>query len=303
MDRGNLFKSKREKGQNLTAKQWFEKAQKEGFAIGAFNVDSFEILNAICRAAAKKNSPVMLEFSAGEVGYFGLDNIVDIVENAKQHFGIPILLNLDHAKKLEDCMAAIKVGFDDVHFDGSDLDYDKNIDVIKKIVEAAHKEEVLVEGEINKLMGSSEVHSEEIDWEKLKKSYTDPSAAAKFVSSTGVDIFAAVFGNAHGTFPNDPPLDLDLLRQIKELLPDTFLSMHGGSGIPAVSVKAAIKVGKIVKINVNTDIRTAFHDALVEKLGEKPHELAYYKLTEDMIETVMAVVEGKIDVFGSSGKA
>ena len=287
----------------MTAKKWFEKAQKENFAIGAFNVDSFEILNAICRAAAKKNSPVMLEFSQGEVGYFGLDNIVDIVENAQQHFGIPILLNLDHAKKIEDCMAAIEKGFDDVHFDGSDLDFDKNVDAIKKVVETAHKKDVLVEGEIDKLVGSSEVHTEEVDWESLKKSYTDPQRAAKFVSSTGVDIFAAVFGNAHGTFPNDPPLDLGLLRRIKELLPDTFLSMHGGSGIPAVSVKQAIKVGKIVKINVNTDVRQAFHDALVEKIGEKPNELAYYKLTEDMIESVMAVVEGKIDVFGSSGKA
>lgn len=287
----------------MTAKQWFQKAQKEGFAIGAFNVDSFEILNAICRAAAKKNSPVMLEFSQGEVGYFGLENIVDIVENAQEHFGIPILLNLDHAKKVEDCQKAIDAGFDDVHFDGSDLEFDKNIEIIRKVVDAAHKKEVLVEGEIDKLVGSSEVHTEEVDWEKLKKSYTDPARAAKFVSQTGVDIFAAVFGNAHGTFPNDPPLDFDVLKKVKDLLPDTFLSMHGGSGIPAAAVKQAIKVGKIVKINVNTDIRQAFHDALVEKIGAEPKEMAYYKMTEDMIEAVMAVVEGKIDVFGSFGKA
>ncbi len=287
----------------MTAREWFTKAEKEGFAIGAFNVDSLEIFKAICAAGRTKKSPVMLEFSQGEVDYFGLANIIDLVENAKGEYGIPILLNLDHSKKIEDSMKAIEQrGFDDIHFDGSQLSFEDNVESTKKVVEAAHAKGLLVEGELDKLSGSSEVHSEEIDVEALKKSYTDPARAAKFVAETGVDIFASVFGNAHGTFPNDPPLDLDLLRKIKEALPETFLSMHGGSGIPAQQVKEAIKVGKIVKINVNTDIRQAFHDSLVEQVDANPNEYAYYKMTGDMVESVIAVVEGKIDVFGSSGR-
>lgn len=286
----------------MSAREWFTKAQNEGFAIGAFNVDNLEILNAICMAGRKKNSPVMLEFSQGEVGYFSLDNVIDLVDNAREHYDIPILLNLDHAKKIEDCLAAVEKGFDDVHFDGSELVLSQNIEQTKKVVLAAGAKGILVEGEIDRLPGSSEVHTEEPDLATIAKSYTDPARAAKFVGETGVDIFAAVFGNVHGTFPTEPDLDFELLKKIREALPGTFLSMHGGSGIPAQQVREAIGVGKIVKVNVNTEIRQAFRDALSEELGENPDEYAYYKLTADMVNAVAAVVEGKIDVFGSNGK-
>lgn len=287
----------------MTAREWFTKAQNEGFAIGAFNVDNLDIFKAICEAGKKMKSPVMLEFSQGEVGYFGLSNIADLVENAKKEYGIPILLNLDHGKKVEDCLAAVMLGsFDDVHFDGSELSMEENIAGAKQVVEAAHAKNLLVEGEIDRLPGSSEVHIDELDIEILKKAYTDPARAAKFVAETGIDIFAAVFGNVHGTFPNQPDLDIELLGAVREALPNTFLSMHGGSGIPADQVREAIKVGKIVKVNVNTEIRQEFRDALGEKMGEDPKESAYYKLTPDIVEAVMAVVEGKIDVFGSAGK-
>jgi len=287
----------------MTAREWFQKAQAENFAIGAFNVDNLEILNAICLAGQKKKSPVMLEFSQGEVGYFGLNNIVDLTKNAREHFKIPILLNLDHAKNIEDCLAAIEAGFDDVHFDGSDLDFEKNIEQAKRVVEAAHAKGLLVEGEMDKFPGSSQVHTEDLDLEAIKESFSDPAQAKEFVEATGVDIFAAFFGNVHGTFPTQPDLDIGLLKKVREALPQTFLSLHGGSGIPADKVKEAIKEGKIVKINVNTELRVAFRDALSAQLGGNPEELAYYKLTLDIVNAVAAVVEGKIEVFGSAGKA
>ena len=163
----------------MNAHDWFLKAQTGGWAIGAFNVDNLEILNAICMAGQRKNSPVMLEFSQGEVGYFGIDNVTDIVENAKEHFGIPILLNLDHAKKVEDCLAALRlrsgsgdseVGFDLIHFDGSDLTFEDNVTNTKRVVEVAHVKDILVEGEIDKLAGSSEVHTTDVDLEDLRRS-------------------------------------------------------------------------------------------------------------------------------------
>ena len=194
----------------MTAREWFQKAQAENFAIGAFNVDNLDIFKAICEAGKKKKSPVMLEFSQGEVDYFGLENIVDLVENARKEYGIPILLNLDHAKKVEDCIAALEVGgptsgsdlrcrgrsdsrrsstlrshsglrlrgrsdsrrssrFDDIHYDGSELSFEQNVANTKKVIEAAHPKDLLVEGEIDKVSGSSEVHTDQVDLEELKK--------------------------------------------------------------------------------------------------------------------------------------
>jgi len=287
----------------MTAREWFKKAQSEGFAIGAFNVDNVDIFKAVCIAGKNKKSPVMLEFSQGEVGYFGLKNIVDLIINAREEYGIPILLNLDHSKSVEDCIAAIdQAGFDDVHFDGSDLPYEKNVEETKKVVDSAHKKGLLVEAEIDKIAGSSDIHDEEIDIKLLKQSYTDPQKAAKFVKETGVDMLATAFGNVHGTFPVQPDLDVNLLSKIREAVPSCFLSLHGSSGIPAEQVKTAINVGKMVKVNLNTELRVAYREAIGEELSENPEEYASYKLSGDVIMAVAAVVEAKIDVFGSAGK-
>lgn len=288
----------------MTAREWFKKAQAENFAIGAFNVDNMDIFKAVCLAAKNKKSPIMLEFSLGEVSYFGLKNIVDLTINAREEYRVPILLNLDHAKKVEDCIAAVEqAGFDDVHFDGSELPFEENVQGTKKVVERAHKKGLLVEGEIDKISTLSEVHNEEIDLALLKKSYTDPEKAAKFVKETGVDILAAVFGNVHGIFPVQPDLDINLLSKIREAVPSCFLSLHGSSGIPADQVKTAINAGKIVKVNLNTELRVAYREAIGEELSENPEEYASYKLANDVIMAVAAVVEAKIDVFGSAGKA
>lgn len=289
-------------------REWFEKARAEEFALGAFNVDNLDIFKAIVMAAKNRKSPVIVEFSPGEVGYFGLKNVIDMVYNAREELQIPIFLNLDHGKPIERVREAIDAsgdgrGFDEVHFDGSDLDFEKNISEIKSVVEAAHKKDIVVEGEINKIGGSSELHEEEIDLGELKKSYTNPDQAQKFITETGVDILAPVFGNIHGTFPVQPDLDIELIGKIREVVGDKFLSLHGGSGIPAVQVSEAIKVGGIVKVNVNTELRITYKQALEEKLAEMPDEYKIYDLVPDVIAAVAAVVEDKIDVFGSAGKA
>ena len=288
----------------MTAGEWFQKARKENFAIGAFNVDSLEIFKAICYGAKNKKSPVMVEFSPGEVQYFGLKNVADMVINARDEYKIPILLNLDHGRPVELCNQAIEQpGFDEVHFDGSNLEFGENIDATRDIVGKAHGKGLVVEGEIDKISGSSEVHEEEPNIQVLKASYTDVKRATQFVAETKVDIFAPCFGNIHGTFPIQPDLDMGLIANLAQALPDTFLSLHGGSGIAATQVKEAIKVGGIVKVNVNTELRTAYRDALEEKLGEEPKEYKVYEYSEDVVLAVAAVVEDKIDVFGSAGKA
>lgn len=293
----------------MIARDWFERARKENFAIGAFNVDSLEIFKAIVMAAQSKKSPVIIEFSPGEVGYFGLKNIIDMTTNIKQELGLPILLNLDHGKPKDAVIAAIdesvdqSSGFDEVHFDGSSLSFEENISQTKEIVQKAHEKGILVEGEIDKIAGTSEVHEEEVDLERLKELYTKPEKAKEFVEKTGVDIFSPVFGNMHGTFSVEADLDIKRLGEIKDALGGIFLAMHGGSGIAAEQVKEAIKVGRIVKINVNTELRITYKQALEEKLGENPDEYKIYDLMPDVIRAVAAVVEDKIDVFGSSNKA
>lgn len=305
----------------MSLRDYFEKARKENFALGAFNIDTLETLKAVCEAAKVKKSPVIVEFSPGEVAYFGLDNIVDLVNNAKEDYKLPIFLNLDHGKSAEACLAAIdfsnsdpgsgnerrsgigRPGFDEVHFDGSEFDMKENIEGAKKVVEAARKKGILVEGEIDKVSGVSQINPSELDLGLLKQSYTNPAKAAEFAAQTQVDIFAAVFGNVHGVFEVQPELDFELLAAIRNALGDTFISMHGGSGIPGDEVKRAVEIGRIVKINVNTELRQTFKDALGEKLAEKPNEYAFYNISQDVVRAVQAVVENKIDAFGSSGKA
>lgn len=286
----------------MTIGDWFKKAKEEKFAIGAFNVDNFEIFKAVCLAAKNKQSPVIVEFSEGEVFYFGIRNIADFVKNARAEHKIMIFLNLDHAHRVEDCLEAIDSGFDMVHFDGSRFPYDQNIKLAQKVVKAAHAKHVLVEGEIDKIAGTSQMNTEQLDFEVLKHSYTDVEKAKRFVAEAKVDILAPVVGNVHGVFDVQPELDFDLLERIQSSVANTFLSLHGGSGIPSRQVKKAMESGKIVKVNVNTELRQVFRDALDEELSEQPREYKYYELSKDIINAVAAVVESKIEVFGSANR-
>jgi len=287
----------------MNAKEWLQKARSEGFAIGAFNVDNLEIFKAVVAAAKIKNSPVIVEFSEGEAKYFGLQNIVDLVQNAREETSLPILVNLDHGPDKEAVESAIDAGFEMVHFDGSKKPYEENLQITKEITPKAHAKGLTVEAEIDHIAGSSEVHKEQIMIEEIKQGFTDPDRARKFVEETGIDIYAAFFGNVHGVFPAMPKTDLELLKNIREAIPNTFLSMHGGSGISDEEVRQAIAVGGIAKININTELRQAFRVSLEKALRESPDEYAVYKIMPKVITAIQEVVEHKIDIFGSGGKA
>ena len=199
---------------------------------------------------------------------------------------------------------AIEAGFDMVHFDDSKGAYEENVRIAKEIVPKAHAKGLTVEGEIDHIAGSSEVHKGQLAQEEIKKALTDPDRAAKYVAETGVDIFASFFGNYHGLFEGQAKkVDLELLKRIRAALPNTFLSMHGGSGISDDQVIKAISIGGIVKVNINTELRQAFRDTTVKVLSEKPEEYAVYKLMPEVISAIQLVVEHKIDIFGSAGKA
>lgn len=283
------------------AKSLLQKARREGLAVGAFNAANIETLKAIIGAAKKLKSPVIIEASHGEVEYIGGENLVDLVKNAREEVNFPIYANLDHAPTVNDALKGIRLGFDLVHYDGSSLSFEENLKNTHRVVEVAHRKGVLVEAEIDHIQGSSAPHFQQDVAEAQKGGeYTDPDQAAEFIKKTGADTLAAFIGNVHGVYRNPPQLDLDRLEKIAQKT-HCFLSLHGGSGIPDDQVKQAIMLG-IVKVNVNTELRIAYRQA-TEKALKDSDEVAIYKIMPPVIAAVQKVVETKIRLFGSVGKA
>ena len=286
----------------MTTHEILTKAAEGKYAIGAFNAANIETLKAIVQAAAKLRAPIIIEASDGEVTYMGKHQMVALIKTYREEFNLPIILNLDHAGTLESCLEAIAAGFDYIHFDGSKLAYEENVTIAKQVVAAAHAKGLPVEGEIDHIQGSSADHrTEDVAKEQKTELYSSPETARKFVDETQVDTFASFIGNAHGLYSNAKKIDTALLAKIKQALPDKFLSLHGGSGIPAEDIKEAIKNG-IIKINVNAELRVAFHDTL-KKVINSTDEIAVYKIMPEVIDAVQKVVEDKIRLFGSEDKA
>lgn len=285
-----------------TAREVYERAQSEGFAVGAFNAANIETVKAIVTAANKLRAPVIIESSSGETKYFGAENLADVVKNYSEEFDLPIFVNLDHAPTEEDVDAGIEAGYELIHFDGSALPLEENLEITKRVVDKAHAKGLLVEAEIDQIGGGSSKHADQTPEEALKDHvYTPVDKLAEFVRESGIDTLAASFGNLHGVYKSAKNLDFERLAAIRAAV-SCFLSMHGGSDIPDDQVRRAIEVGKIVKINVNTEMRLAFRESLEMQLGDSD-EVAAYKLMEPVIGAVEEVVEAKIKLFGSAGKA
>ncbi|HCM51657.1 TPA: ketose-bisphosphate aldolase [Candidatus Saccharibacteria bacterium] len=286
------------------AREAFARAHREHFALGAFNLDNQETLIAVVRAALAKKAPVLVEVSQGEVEAMGLDNIRDMVDNYKTQYGIEMYINLDHSPSVENAIAGIEAGFECIHIDISQANHNAPREEIirgtRKIVEAARKTGALVEGEEHYFMGSSNLHTEKIDYAEVKKLETNPASAADFVKRTGIDTFAAQVGNLHGAYPVPKHLDLDLLRQIRSAI-DCNISLHGGSDTPPHYFIEAVKIGA-TKININSDMRVAYRQTLEKVLDENKTEYAVVKLMGQVIEAVQRVVETKIDMFNAAGK-
>ena len=276
-------------------------AKSGGYALGSFNAGDLEIIKGVIQAGIELKSPLLIEASPGEIKFFGHRNFDCVVENFKKETSLPILTNLDHSLGLEEAQEGIESGFDLIHFDGSDLTYEENIKISKMIVQQAHEKGILVEGEFDKILGTSAPHQEDAESVQASGSYTDPEKADEFVNQTGVDILAVFIGNLHGTYKQAPKLDLERLRMIAEKLP-CFLSLHGGSGLLEEDIRQAISLGKVVKINVNTELRVAYRETL-ENVLKGSEEVAIYKIMPPVIAAVQKVVEEKIRLFGSEGKA
>lgn len=287
------------------ARETMERARKEHFALGAFNLDNQETLRAVAQAARLKNAPVLVEVSQGEVDALGLENVRDMVDNYKAILGIEMYVNLDHSPSVEAAKAGIEAGFEFIHIDISQAQHDATEEEIiratREVVEYAKLTGALVESEPHYFGGSSNVHDEKIDYQEIRKTFSTPKGARHFVRQTGIDTFAAAVGNLHGKYPVPKKLDLELLSQIREAL-DCNISLHGGSGTLGHYFVDAVKIG-VTKININSDMRYAYRKTLEKVLADDPTEYAVVKLMPEVIAAVQKVVEAKIDSFGSAGKA
>lgn len=289
----------------MRARHLYQRTRRQHFAVGAFNIDNQETLIAVSKAAAQLKSPVLVEVSDGEVKAMGLENIRDLVDNYKGEYGIEMYLNLDHSPTVEDCKRAIDAGYEFIHIDISQANHDATTEEIiektKEVVEYAKFTGALVESEPHYFGGSSNVHTEAIDYEEIKKTFSTPESAKSFIDATGIDTFAAAIGNLHGKYPVPKELDLELLQHIRDAI-DCQISLHGGSGTPLHYFEDAAKIG-VSKININSDMRYVFRKTLEKVLAENPDEYAVVKLMPTVYNEVQKVVEEKIHAFGSAGKA
>ncbi len=261
----------------MKLKDYLEKAKREKRAIGQFNFSTLIQLRGILDAAKKLKTPVILGTSQGELNSLGLEEVVALVEISKKKWGVEAFLNLDHGNDLELIKKCVDYGFSAVHFDGSGLSLEKNIEYAKIIVQYAHKKGVLVEGELDAIGG---------------KESTSLAEAKRFVEETSVDSLAVAIGNVHGI----KKVNLDLVRLKDFSKVSAFIVLHGGSGISSRQIKEAIKLG-IVKININTELRIAWKKGLLKALESK--EIKPYKIMPFVQKSVQKKVEEKIKLFGS----
>lgn len=289
----------------IRARHLMQRSRSQGFAVGAFNIDNQETLIAIAKAAQKLNAPVLVEVSEGEVKALGIENVRDMVDNYRAEYGIEMYINLDHSPSVESCKRAIDAGYEFIHIDISQANHDASTEEIiektKEVVEYAKFTGALVESEPHYFGGSSNVHTEAIDYDEIKKTFSTPESSQAFVEATGIDTYAAAIGNLHGKYPVPKELDLELLQRVRDAIPCN-ISLHGGSGTPLYYFEEAAQIG-VGKININSDMRYAFRKTLEKVLAENPDEYAVVKLMPEVYGAVQVVVEEKINAFGSAGKA
>ena len=300
----------------------FAKALKGKYAIGAFNVNNMELLQAIVEACEEEKAPVMLQISKGARQYANPVYLKKLIEAAVSLSNIPIAVHLDHGDSFELCKECIDEGFMSVMIDGSHLASEENVAVCRKVVEYAHKHDCVVEGELGMLVGAQHDEGEEGGGYSKGGVYTHPDEAVEFVKATGVDSLAVAIGNSHGAykFKGDQRLNLDRLKAIKKALMDAELGdyplvLHGASsvpedlvqeinkyggklgddtaGVPEADIEVARRVG-CTKVNIDTDLRLAMTSAIRKAMCESPKEFDPRKYLAPARNKVKELIRHKI---------
>ncbi|MEM1539554.1 MAG: class II fructose-1,6-bisphosphate aldolase [Candidatus Bathyarchaeia archaeon] len=303
----------------VTNKDMLSAAKLGSYAVGAFNIQNLESLQAVVEAAVEEKSPVIVAVTPSAIKYGGLKFLAGLVKTAAESSPVPMSLHLDHGEDVETVSKCLEAGFTSVMIDGSHLKFEENVAITKRVVELAHPRGVSVEAELGRLTGV-----EEKTMEEREAVLTDPDEAEEFVKRTGVDALAVSIGTSHGAykFKGEPKLDFERLKLIREKV-DLPLVLHGASSVPAWIIEKAVKYGAelegakgipeehirraislgITKINIDTDLRLAFTATVREVLAKSPREFDPRKILGPAKEAMKEVVKSKMRLFGSSGKA
>ncbi|HWP98381.1 MAG TPA: class II fructose-1,6-bisphosphate aldolase [Syntrophomonadaceae bacterium] len=272
-------------------------AEKEGYAVGAFNANNMEIVQAILKAAELEKSPVIMQASQGAISYAGLEFITGMVRIAAQSSPVPVALHLDHGTDFDQVVRCIRSGFTSVMYDGSKLSLEENIALTRKVLDMTRPIGVSVEAELGKI-GGTEDHVVVSEKEAM---YTDPEEARYFVEQTGIESLAIAIGTAHGQYKGEPKLDFQRLATIKALVKIPIV-LHGSSGVPDESIRQAISLG-VRKVNIDTNIREAFVGEMFRVMKEKPDEIDPRKILGPARDVTVELIREKIRLFGSAGRA
>ena len=280
----------------VSSKEMLENAQKGNYAIGAFNVENMEMVQAVVAAAEELQSPVIVQTTPSTVKYADVDYFYANVKTAAEKALVPIVMHLDHGSSFSLAMQAYRAGYTSIMIDGSHSSFKENIELTKSVVNACHPGKVPVEAELGKVGGKED----DLDG-GTGNPYTEPAEAAAFVEATGVDFLAVAIGTAHGVYKGIPRLDVERLRAIRKVV-SVPLVLHGTSGVPDETVMECIRRG-ICKVNYATDLRIAFTKGVRRYLMENPDAFDPKKYNAMGREMVKQYVMEKIKVCGSVGKA
>ncbi len=280
----------------VTTKELLLDAQKNGYAVGAFNVENMEMVQAVVAAAEELRSPVILQTTPSTVKYADLAYFYANAKVAADKATVPVVMHLDHGNSFDLALRAYRAGYTSIMIDGSHESFEDNIKVSKAVADACHAAGIPVEAELGKVGGKED----DLDGGDGDP-YTDPAQAVEFVERTGIDSLAVAIGTAHGVYKGEPKLDLDRLAEIRKVV-DIPLVLHGTSGVPDETVKECVKRG-ICKVNYATDLRIAFSKGVNEVLKADPGVFDPKKYGAAGREKVKEYVKDKIMVVGSNGRA
>lgn len=305
----------------ITSKGLFGKALKEGYAIGAFNVNNMEIVQGITEAVKKKSAPLILQVSAGARKYAKHTYLVHLIQAAMEDTALDIVLHLDHGEDFEICKACIDGGFTSVMIDGSQHPLQENIRLTKQVVDYAHSKGVVVEAELGRLKGIED----NISVSEKEAILTDPDEAVELVKETGCDSLAIAIGTSHGAykFSGEPKLYFDRLKEIQDKLPGFPLVLHGASSVLPELVKICNEHGgklpgargvpedaitkaagmNVCKVNIDTDLRLAMTATIRDELDKNPENFDPRKYLAPAREAIERVVSHKLDILGCADKA
>lgn len=279
----------------VTTEEMLKRAQKEHYAVGAFNVENLEMVMAVIEAAEEMKSPVIMQTTPSTVKYAGLDYFLAMVSVAASRASVPVAMHLDHGSSFELAMQALRTGYTSIMIDGSHEEFDENISLTKRVVDACAPSYISVEAELGKVGGKED----DLDGGSGNP-FTDPMEAKTFVEKTGVNSLAVAIGTAHGIYVGEPKLDFERLKEIKKVV-SIPLVLHGASGVPDTAVQKAIEIG-ICKVNYATELRIAFSQGVKSYIEKNEKVFDPKKYNQSGLEEVKQFVKEKMNVCGSVNK-